>query len=106
MSDAHMTATIVAPVGSFSLASTANCPGSSSGIIGDFQSLGCTPVQNPGAPEMGDMPQGTLYILKYTCSILFRRHASHHQSTNHRRAQNGVQRGRFTGHLLIGIIRL
>jgi len=42
-------------------------------IFGDFPSLRGAPVRYPGAPEMGDVPNGTAYIWNYPCSIMFRR---------------------------------
>jgi len=84
---------------------TTNCLCSSRCIFSDFPSLWGAPVQNRGAPGMGDVPTRTGFIWEYRCSIMFRRYVSHLQSKFHRRAQNCVERDAFAGHLLIGMIR-
>ena len=46
---------------------------------------------------MGDVPNGTVYIWKYPCSITFQRYVSHLQSSYHHRAWNQVERGALQG---------
>jgi len=62
-------------------------------------------VQTRGVPTKRDVLGGTGYIWTYPCGIMFRRYVSHLQSNYHCRARNGVQRGVFSGHLQIGMIR-
>jgi len=74
-------------------------------IFRNYICLPGAPVPNRGAPEMGDVPEGTIYIWNYPSSIMFRWYVSHRQSNYHCRAPNRVERGAFAGHLLIGMIR-
>jgi len=80
-------------------------PGSSRCRFDDPQNQQGAPVQNRGVPEMGDVQGGTEYMWKYPCSIKFQRYVTNLQTKDHRRAWHQVQRGVFSGHLLIGMIQ-
>jgi len=90
LSDVQMTGTIVAPAAGDLAYATTNRLCSSSCIFGDFPRMQGAPVQTRGAPEMGDVPKGTVYIWKYPGIIMFRRSASDLQSNSHCQAWNRV----------------
>ena len=75
-------------------------------IFGTILSLQDALVKHQGAPELGDVPSSTIYICKYPCSIMFRRYGNDLHSNYHREARNRVERGTFSGHLQIAMIRL
>jgi len=81
-----------------------NHPCSDYNIFGNFPILRGSLVQNGGAPEIGDVPNGTVYIWKYPCSMMFQRYVNDLQSNYHQRARNRVEREAFASRLLIGII--
>jgi len=69
------------------------------------QSQRGTPVQKWSVTQMEDVLGKIGYIRLYPCGVMFWRDVSHLQSNYNCRAQNWVQRGAFSGHLLIGLIR-
>jgi len=84
---------------------TANCPYSCCCIFVDYLSHCCAPVQNRGAPEMGEVPKGTVCDWRYPCSIMFQTYVKNPEFNYRTRAQSPVSRGAFAGHLPIELIR-
>lgn len=73
-------------------------------IFSDFQSLQGTPSQNWGAPGMGDMTEGIVFIWKYLFNIILQGYMNHLQSNYSHHGQQQSQRAAFTGHLWLGSI--
>jgi len=84
---------------------TSNRQWSSRGLFSDFRSQCCAQVHNRGAPEISDVPTGSVSIWRYPCSIMWRRYVNDLQSNYHHQAQNRLERAAFAGHWLVGMIR-
>jgi len=73
-------------------------------IFHGFPSPRGAPIQNWGAPDMWEVQKGTVYIWKYTCSIMLWRCVNDPQSNYYHQAWILVRRWVFAAHLPIGLI--
>jgi len=85
---------------------TTNLMWSSRSIVGIFPSLWGAMVPIWGASEMGDVQDGTVYIWNRPFGKMFWGYVNKLQSNYPRWTWNGLQRGAFTRHPLIVMIRI
>jgi hypothetical protein len=103
LTDLQMTGTIVTPTGSWSCICYHQSPNLSRYGLGEPHSQWGAPVHNRTLLEMGHVPEGMAFSLKYPRRLIFWRYVSHLQSNNHCQAQSQVQKRAFARHLLIGM---